>query len=160
MNVSAIADDDGLLPRGVRALEHKRAGEAERIAREVLTRRTNHAGAARLLAIALLAQNRGPDALVPLEIAARGGSDPVIETQLARLLRNAGRVDEALSWLERATTRQPPLAPAFHDLGIVLCSQRRFADAEAVLKRGLAVLPNVAELWVELGGVHLNRADP
>jgi cytochrome c-type biogenesis protein CcmH/NrfG len=52
------------------------------------------------------------------------------------------------------------LALAFHELGILLGGQRRYAEAQAVAERGIAAVPDVPELWLLLGGLHLNRADP
>ena len=141
------------------ALE-RRADEAERIARDLLSRRPRHAGALLLLGMSLLAQLRARDAVAPLEEAARDSADPVVETQYARALHHVGRKDEAIEWLQRATTRQPLFAAAFHELGVLLCSMRRYEEAETVLKRGLESAPTVAELSVELGGVYICRADP
>jgi Tfp pilus assembly protein PilF len=109
--------------------------------------------------VSLLAQKRAREAVAPLSEAARDTTDPIIETQLAAALRETGRAAEALTWLERATSRQPAFVAAFHELGIVLCSMRRFADAQAALERG-SRSPTAAELSVELGGVFINRADP
>lgn len=95
-----------------------------------------------------------------LEQAVRDSADPLVETHYARALRDVGRTAEALEWLERAAGRKPPLAAAFHELGILLCSMRRYDEAEAALKRGLDAAPTVAELSVELGGVYICRADP
>lgn len=156
----AAAVDENILREGMAAVEHQRPDEAERIARGVLARRPQHPPALQLLGIALLAQKRAREAVAPLSDAARDSTDPIIETQLAAALRESGRAAEALTWLERATSRQPAFVPAFHELGIVLCSMRRFADAQAALERGLAIKPTAAELSVELGGVFINRADP
>jgi len=156
----AAAADDSALRQGMAAVEHQRPDEAERIARDVLGRRPQHAGALHLLGLALLAQKRPRDAVAPLEQAAAATTDPVLETHFALALRDVGRKAEALAWLERATTRDPPFAAAFHELGLLYCSMRRYQDAEAALKRGLAAAPAVAELSVELGGVYICRADP
>jgi tetratricopeptide (TPR) repeat protein len=156
----AAAVDDNILRAGMAAIEQQRLDEAERIARDVLVRRPQHPPALQLLGVALLAQKRAREAVAPLSEAARDTTDPIIETQLAAALRKTGRTAEALTWLERATSRQPAFVPAFHELGIVLCSMRRFADAQAALERGLAIKPTAAELSVELGGVFINRADP
>ena len=41
----------------------------------------------------------------------------------------------------------------------MLFGLRRLDEAEAVLKQGLDVAPDLAELWVVLGGLHLDRAE-
>ena len=155
----SAAADDSVLRQGMAALE-RRSDEAERIARDLLGRRPQHAGALLLLGLSLLAQHRARDAVAPLEQVARDSTDPMVETQYALALRHVGRTTEAIEWLERATMRQPPFAAAFRDLGVLLCSMRRYEEAEAALKRGLEAAPTVAELSVELGGVYICRADP
>ena len=45
------------------------------------------------------------------------------------------------------------------ELGGLLLSLKRPADAEKVLKRGLVVAPNSVEMSVLLGGIYLARAD-
>src|SRR5206468_12928755 len=75
-------------------------------------------------------------------------------------LRDVGRKDDAIAWLERATSRRPVFAAAFHELGLIYCGLRRYGEAETVLKQGIALAPSVAELSVELGGVYVLRADP
>jgi len=145
---------------GMTALNQRRAPDAERIARGVLERQPQHAGALHLVGMALLAQQRPRDALVPLEQAARLSQDPVTETHYALALREVGLKAEGLEWLQRATTRSPPFARAFHELGVLFISLRRYAEAEAALKRGLEAAPHFAELSVELGGVYICRADP
>src|SRR5438874_43645 len=93
-----------------------------------------HPGALHLLGIALLSQQRAQDALAPLQEAAAASADSAIETHLAAALRHIGQQAAALAVLERATARQPPFAPAYLELGLLLRKQRRFGDAEAVLK--------------------------
>ena len=74
-------------------------------------------------------------------------------------MEQSGRPADAVTWLERAVTRQPPFEHAFSQLGGLLLSLKRPADAETVLKRGLAVAPNSVEMSVLLGGIYLARAD-
>ena len=134
--------------------------EAERIIREVLAKAPGHPQASHLLGMALLAQQRPREAVAPLETASRHGGDPVVATHLAVALRQIGRTAEALSWLEQATTRQPPFLRAFQDYSTLLCQMRRFAEAEVVIGRGLELHPTDPELSIVLGGIFLNRADP
>src|SRR5262249_34473899 len=147
------AADDTAFRQGMAAVEQGRPDDAERIARDLLGRRPQHVGALHLLGLALLAQKRPREAVAPLEQAVHAGPDPIVETHYAVALRGVGRRAEALDWLERATTREPPFSAAFHELGILHCAMRRYDEAEAAFKRGLAVAPTVAELSVELGGV-------
>jgi len=130
------------------------------MARDALEHQPEDAEALHLLGAALLAQRRARDAIAPLEQAARNRNDPVVETHYALALYDVGRAAEAIDWLRRATTREPPYAAAFYELGTLLSSLHRYDEAEAVLKRGIEAAPAVAELSVELGGVYASRADP
>jgi tetratricopeptide (TPR) repeat protein len=154
----AASPGDGL-QRAMAAIQNRRPDEAERIARELLSRDSRNPAALHVFGLALLAQQRPGEAIAPLEQAARGRPDPMIETHLAIALRQIGRGADALKWLEQATARQPAFAFAFHELGVLLFSQRRLPEAEAVLKRGLEVAPTMPELSVVLGGIFLDRAD-
>lgn len=152
------ATDEGAR-RAMAAIQNGRPDEAERIARTLLSGNARHPGALHVLGLALLAQRRPREAIAPLEQAARACPDPVIETHLAIALRQSGRSAEAVEWLERATTRQPAFALAFHELGVLLFSLRRLAEAEAVLRRGQEIAPTLPEWSVALGGIFLDRAD-
>jgi len=67
---------------------------------------------------------------------------------------------EALTWFERATSRYPIFAPAFKELGATYRKMRRFADAEAVLRRGQELAPPMPDLDMLLGAVCLDRGEP
>jgi tetratricopeptide (TPR) repeat protein len=141
------------------AIQNRQPDVAERIAREVLARDSQHPGALHVVGVALLAQGRAREAVVPLELAAGARADPVIETHLAIALRQLGQTEQALQMLERAVARQPAVPMAFHELGVLLFSQRRLAEAQAVLERALEIAPAMPELSVVLGGVFLDRLD-
>jgi tetratricopeptide (TPR) repeat protein len=156
----AGASADHALYVGWSAIEGRRPDEAQRVAREVLSRHPQHAGALHLLGLALLIQQRPSEAVGPLAEAARDTGDPLLETHYALALRDVGRRDEAINWLKRAMSRKPVFAAAFHELGLIFCGMRRYDDAEAVLKQGIALAPDVVALSVELGGVYIFRAEP
>jgi tetratricopeptide (TPR) repeat protein len=145
---------------GWAAIDAQHPDQAERLAREVLSRQPRHADALHLLGLALLIQRRAREAAGPLAEAARDTTDPLLETHYALALRDVGRKDDAIAWLKRAISRRPVFAPAFHELGLIFCGLRRYYEAEAVLKQGIELAPSVAELSVELGGVYISRADP
>jgi len=156
----AVVPDEQALHVGWAAFDSRRLDEAERIARDVLARDPQHAGAPHLLGVALLLQKRPREAVGPLAQAARDTVNPVLETHYALALRDVGRRDEAIDWLKRATSRKPVFAAAFHELALILCGMRRYDDAEVVLKHGIELAPGVAEFSVELGGIHICRAEP
>jgi tetratricopeptide (TPR) repeat protein len=161
---TGAAAGDNALRYGWAAIDAQRPDEAERVARDILRRHPRHAsvhrGALHLLGLALLIQKRAREAVEPLAEVACDTADPLIETHYALVLRDVGRTAEAIDWLRRAMSRTPVFAPAFHELGLLLCGLRRYDEAEAVLKQGIDAAPAVAELSVELGGVHICRADP
>src|SRR3984885_12544034 len=104
---------DAALQRAMVALNSGHPADAERIAADVLKTNRRNVMALQILANALLQQDRIADAIAPLEAATRGNHDPHIETMLGIVLRQAGRIDDALSWLTRAVKRRPPHALAF-----------------------------------------------
>ena len=150
---------DQALERASLALQMQRPGEAERIAAEVLKANRGNVGAAQILGRALLMQNRGAEAIAPLEKAARRSEDPVIETLLGAAFALAGRGDEAIEQLRRATARRPPYPPAFLEQGIQLARAGRFEEAMAALQSGLALAPDAVDMQRELAALHLKRND-
>src|SRR5215510_16613282 len=95
---TAAASDDSTLRFGWAAIDARRPAEAEPIARRVLSRKPQHAGALHLLGLALLIQKRPREAVLPLADAARDSTDPLLETHYALALRDVGRKDEAIEW--------------------------------------------------------------
>ncbi len=145
------------LQRAVIALNGGQPADAERIATDVLKTNRRHVMALQILANALLLQNRIADAIAPLEAAARGNHDPQIETMLGIVLRQAGRIEDALSELKRAVKRRPPHAPAFYEYGCLLSFLNRDEEAVEAFNRGLDVAPLMPQLSVQLGYVLLRR---
>ena len=150
---------DDALQRAMSALNARRPSEAERIAGEVLKADPRHARALHIFGYALLMQGRSQDAIAALEPAARGSHDPEIDTQLAIALRQAGRNEDALSRLKRATKRRPPFVAAFQELGSLLSSMKRYDEAIEAYSRGLEVAPMMPDLSIQLGYVFLQRRD-
>ena len=150
---------DQALERASLALQMQRPDEAEHIAAEVLKANRGNVRAAQILGQALLMQNRGAEAIAPLEKAARRSEDPAIETLLGAAFAPTGRRDEALEQLRRATARRPPHPPAFLEYGIQLARAGRFEEAIAVLESGLAFAPDAVDMQRELAALHLKRND-
>jgi tetratricopeptide (TPR) repeat protein len=152
----AIGNGDAL-QRAMRALDGHRLNEAEQIARDVLNADRRNAKALYVLGSALLMQGRPQDAIAPLEDAARGRHDGQSDTMLAIALRQAGRAEDAYSRLKRTTKRQPPYAAAFLELGRLLTTMERHAEAAEALMRGVDVAPMMPEMSIQLGYVLLRR---
>ena len=159
MSGSGAEGNDDVLQRAMTALNGNRLNEAEQIARDVLNVDHRNAKALYVLGSALLMQGRPLDAIAPLEDAARGRHDAQSDTMLAIALRQAGRAEDPYSRLKRITKRQPPYAAAFLELGRLLASMERNAEAAEALMRGVEVAPMMPEMSIQLGYVLLRRRD-
>ncbi len=155
---SAGAIEDALREAAV-ALQGGRIADAERIARDLLSKHPRHPGALQLFGMTLLAQDRARDAIAPLEEAVRAGRGGAAETYLAIALCKTGRSAEALPLLQCAAERQPPLPQAFYELGTLLYEQQRIAEAESVLRQGMKIAPGAPEFSLALGTIFLDRGD-
>lgn len=148
-----------LLARAALALRMQQFAEAERLAFELLkANRTNTAGIA-ILARALLAQNRGGEAIAPLERAVRRESDPDIEMLLGAALSSAGRRTEAIDQLRKTASRRPAFLPAFQELAGQLARAGDLGEAIAVLERALQSVPGNVNLQLDLARLFLARND-
>jgi tetratricopeptide (TPR) repeat protein len=142
--------------QGAQLLRAGRVAEAQELARNLLARDPGDPDALELLGTTLLAQNKAPEAVNPLREAACVRPGAMVEVRLGQALRKIGRIDEALKVLQQASDRQPPIPDAFFELGTLLYDKRRFAEAEAVLNRGIAVAP-AGQLSFVLGTILLER---
>jgi tetratricopeptide (TPR) repeat protein len=145
------------LERAALALRTQRYAEAEQLAAEVLRASRTDPAAISILARALLAMNRGGEAIAPLEKAVRRGSDAGIETLLGAALGSAGRRAEAIEQLRRTTARRPPFFPAFQELAGQLAAAGRLDEAIAAVESALALAPEAIDLQLDLARLHLVR---
>jgi tetratricopeptide (TPR) repeat protein len=145
------------LRQAMLALDGQRPQEAQRIAEDILASDSRHGRALHVLGCALLMQGRARDAIAPLETAARELREPETDTLLAIALRHTGRHDDALAQLKRTIKRRAPYAAAFHELGGLLFSLKRYDEAIEAFRRGLEIAPMMPELSIQLGQVFLRR---
>lgn len=148
---------DDRLARASAALRFNQAGEAERLALEVLKADRSNVAAASLLGQALLAQHRAEEAIAPLEKAARRSAEPALETLLSIALAATGRRDDALSQLRRTVEKRPVFPPAFRELASQLAKAGHAGEAIAVIESCLAQAPGQVELQIDLASLHLGR---
>jgi thioredoxin-like negative regulator of GroEL len=80
---------DQALQQASLALRMQQFDRAKQLATDILKSNRTDRSAVLILAHALIAQNRQGEAIVPLERAARRGSDAEIETRIAKLRRTA-----------------------------------------------------------------------
>ena len=147
-----------LVREGVAAARSGRVAEAEGLARNLLAQHPRNPDALELFGMTLLAQNKASEAIEPLRDAARVRPGAIVEIRLGQALRRTGQIAEALTVLQQASERQPPVPDAFFELGTLLHEKRRVAEAEAVLTRGMAVAP-AGQLSFALGTIFLERGD-
>lgn len=151
------SQSDLALQQAAFAIQNRRPADAERIANDLLKHNAGDLRAMHMLGYALLLQNRGKEAVTPLERAARQTRDPAIETQFAMALRQAGRNEDALAQFQRTLKRQPPFPPAFLEYANLLAALDRHDEAIDILQQALAVAPDFAELSFQLGRLYSIR---
>src|SRR5207244_8541512 len=76
---------------------------------------------------------------------------PVLPTTLGCPPQPQGRSDAAADRYREAIALQPDLLPAHANLGDVLSTRHRYAEAAASYARAAALNPNLAALWNNLG---------
>jgi tetratricopeptide (TPR) repeat protein len=79
---------------------------------------------------------------------------------LAYLLEEAERYDEAEPAFRRATELDPQLDRAWYGLGLVLIRQQRLDEAVAALERNTKLQPMSPYGWYQLARVQVDRAQP
>jgi tetratricopeptide (TPR) repeat protein len=79
---------------------------------------------------------------------------------LAFLLDEAGRPDEAEPAFRRALELDPKLDRAWYGLGLSLIRMQRYDEAVAALKRNTELQPMSPYGWYQLARVHVDRQHP
>lgn len=79
---------------------------------------------------------------------------------LAFLLEEATRYDEAEASFRESVALDPKLDRAWYGLGMVLIRQRRFDEAVAALQRNTKLQPMSPYGWYQLARVHMDRHEP
>jgi len=79
---------------------------------------------------------------------------------LAFLLDQQGRIDEAAAAFRAALALDAKLDRAWYGLGLTLIRQQRFEDAIAALKRNTELQPMSPYGWYQLARVHMDRQEP
>jgi len=146
-----------MLERATLALRMRQFAEAEQMAAEILKASRTDGAAISILANALIAQNRGKEAIAPLERAVRRGRDAALETLLGAALGGAGRRTEAIEQLRSTVALRPPFPPAFQELAGQLAADGQSDAAIATIESCIALAPGNATLQLDLARLHLNR---
>ncbi|MCX7642928.1 MAG: tetratricopeptide repeat protein [Armatimonadetes bacterium] len=87
--------------------------------------------------------------------------DPIAKLEMARLLGDRKRYDEALKLVREVIAAQPKLEDAYIYLGFIALQLARLDDAEQAYMQALKLNPKSADAMVGLGAVafHRNRLD-
>lgn len=79
---------------------------------------------------------------------------------LAFMLEEQGRLDDAEGAFRRALEMDPKLDRAWYGLGLVLIRQRRFDEAALALERNTRLQPMSPYGWYQLARVNMDRHRP
>jgi protein O-GlcNAc transferase len=121
-------------------LQNGRPVEAERLARSLTVRFPEDGRGCKALGVALDQQQRFPESLQPIALAARLlPSDAEAQRNLGNCLLKADRLAEAESVFRRMAEACPEEAASHVKLGDVLHLQGHFPSAEACYRRSLAL---------------------
>lgn len=143
-------------------LDQKRLNDAIAELQTVVARHPNDIEARLALASALSEKKgRMNDAIVQYEAAAKiGDPDPDIETALANLLLEAGRIDEAIKYYQQVVQLQPSSALAHYNLAVGLHRDHRLPEAIAHYKAALTIDPKYPDADDFLGQALLENGQP
>ncbi len=149
---------DSEMHDAISAFETHRTAQALAIARDVVMKRPDMTAGRELLAFMLEQNGRLPEAIEQLRIvvAADGSNDGAI-VQLALLLSQSGRSNEALRLLEpKQSSNDPDVLNAY---GVALLDSGRSDAAATQFERILSIDPNNAPALENLGILSLKRED-
>jgi tetratricopeptide (TPR) repeat protein len=71
------------------------------------------------------------------EVGQGTGQDPQLLTHMAGILASAGKHERALALLDKAIESAPERGESYFPKGLILLNQKRLAEAEQVVKKGL-----------------------
>ena len=71
------------------------------------------------------------------EVGEGTGQDPQLLTQMAGILASAGKSEQALVLLDKAIANDPERGESYFPKGLILLNQKKVAEAEQAIKKGL-----------------------
>jgi tetratricopeptide (TPR) repeat protein len=136
-------------------LNHQQAGrltEAEVCYQRVLASQPDHADALHLLGV-VAHQVRRHDLAVELigQAIKRNGQNPIYLSNLGVVLKDQGKVDDAITAYRHAISLKPDYAEAHSNLGYALWEKGELDEAVAACLRAIRFNPNLAEAHSNLG---------
>jgi len=154
-------NDVAHLALGQLLVDQKRLDDAITELQTVVARHPNDVDARLKLANALSEKKgRMNDAIGEYEAAAKLGVNPDVETALANLLLEQGRIDEAVQYYRHVVQLQPSSALAHYNLAVGLHRDRRFPEAILHYKAALEIDPKYPDADYFLGQALLENGQP
>jgi len=151
----AAAKGVGLDKLFAEAINHHKAGrvgEAERLYREILALKPDHADVLYLLGGIALQAGSPPSAVELLERAIKANpGNGSFYTTLGEAYRQSKRLNEALAAFERSTALDPKNAAAHYHKGLVLIAIGRKTEAADAYERAVALDPKNPQALNNLG---------
>ncbi|MGC2780565.1 MAG: tetratricopeptide repeat protein, partial [Bradyrhizobium sp.] len=129
----------------------KQLADAERAFRRVLALEPNHGGASMGLGYTLKSMSRSEDALQAFQSAATATSNNSALVEAANLLRELGRIEEAVAALRDVVAHEPSKASHLRTLSQLLTQSGNPSEAASVLRQAIALDPSDLGLRIELG---------
>jgi tetratricopeptide (TPR) repeat protein len=141
-----------LLGAGIQNQQAGRLAEAEACYRRVLAVEPDHADALHLLGL-VAHQARRSDLAVELigRAIKRNGQNPIYFSNLGVVLKDQGKLDEAIAACIQAIRFKPDYAEAYSNLGYALSDQGKLDEAIAAYRQAIRFKPDFAEAHSNLG---------
>jgi tetratricopeptide (TPR) repeat protein len=137
------------------ALAHQRAGragDAERLCRNILALEPSHAQTLHLLGVIEHQLGRPDAAIDHIRMAIRrDGRDPAFHHNLGNILKTLGRLAEAADSYRRALSLDPASVDTLYNLGNTCLDLGHQGQAVTYFERALRLRPDVIELHNHLG---------
>ena len=140
--------------QGMALHQQGKLADAERIYRDVLQQQPSHPGALHLLGV-IAFQTRHAERAVELirKAIALDANLAAAHSNLAAVLLDLKRPDEALASCDTAIALEPDLATAYNNRGHALLDLKRPEEAMASCDKAIALKPDYAEAYSNRGSV-------
>jgi arylsulfatase A-like enzyme/Flp pilus assembly protein TadD len=134
--------------------------QALKVMRTARERGAAHPDLLRQLGLTLVRAGQPQEALAVLEPLAKNADDPAARSHLAAALTGLGRGEEAMQVLEEVIADHPDYAPAHDTMAYIALQQEDFQLAQDAARRAIAIDPQLASAWNNLGVALYNLQRP
>lgn len=94
------------------------------------------------------------------EVGEGTGQEPQMLTHMAGILVSAGKPERALELLDKAIESDPERGESYFPKGLILLNQKRIAEAEQVVKKGLQYTSDSPIGYYYLGRISIEAGNP